>query len=173
MKKLFNTFYFAAMLIGIISNWTFAQLPFEPFAAYSNNPVVASTAGTWDQSAIWWANVIVVDDTFYLTYNGTDNFPTAPLAVGLAVSSDGFSFTKSSLNPILSGDGSGFDAFSAEDGVLIFKNTMWYLYYSGLSVGPSQPANVIGRATSNISPHGPWTRSDDTLLTVGSTGEWD
>ena len=151
----------------------YAQLPFAPFSAYSGNPVVSKTPGMWDQSAIWWASVIVVNDTFYLTYDGTNNFPTTPASIGLAVSSDGFTFSKSLSNPILSGDGSGFDAYSADGGVVSFDNSVWHIYYSGKSVTISQPGNVIGRATSNISPHGPWTRNNDTLLTVGSAGEWD
>jgi predicted GH43/DUF377 family glycosyl hydrolase len=151
----------------------YAQLPFAPFSAYSGNPVVTATSGEWDQSAVWWCNVIVVNDTFYLTYDGTSSFPTTPASIGLAVSSDGFTFSKSLSNPILSGDGSGFDAYSADGGVIFFDNSVWYIYYSGKSVTISQPGNVIGRATSNISPHGPWTRNNDTLLTVGSAGEWD
>ena len=173
MKQLLTYFCLLVLLNIICSNSMYAQLPFAPFSAYSGNPVVSKTPGMWDQSAVWWGNVIFANDTFYLTYNGTDNFPTSPASIGLAVSSDGLTFLKSLSNPIISGDGSGFDAYSAEAGVLFFDNIIWYMYYSGLSASPSQPANVIGRATSSISPHGQWTRSDDTLLTVGSTGEWD
>jgi predicted GH43/DUF377 family glycosyl hydrolase len=169
MKKLLIIF----SLISLMATWVYAQLPFESFAAHSGNPVVSATQGSWDQSVVAWASVVFMNDSFYLTYIGTNNFPTTPVSIGLAVSSDGFSFQKSESNPILSGDGSGFDAFSADGGTLFFDNSVWYLYYAGLSIGPSQPANVIGRATSNASPHGPWTRNNDTLLTVGSSGEWD
>src|SRR3990170_1131204 len=173
MKRILSSFCLLVLFNIICSNSVYAQLPFAPFSAYSGNPVVSATPGSWDQSAVWWANVIVVNDAFYLTYDGTNNFPTTPASIGLAVSSDGFTFSKSLSNPILSGDGSGFDAYSADGGVIFFDNSVWYIYYSGKSVTISQPGNVIGRATSNISPHGPWTRNNDTLLTVGSAGEWD
>ena len=173
MKQLLTYFCLLVLLNIICSNSMYAQLPFAPFSAYSGNPVVSKTPGTWDQSAVWWADVIVVNDTFYLTYDGTSNFPTTPGSIGLAVSSDGFTFSKSLSNPILAGDGSGFDAYSADGGVIFFDNSVWYIYYSGKSVTISQPGNVIGRATSSISPHGLWTRSNDTLITIGGTGEWD
>jgi len=152
----------------------YAQLPFKPFAAYTTgNPVVPSTPGTWDEYAVWWPNVIFVNDTFYMTYVGTNDFSNTPVAIGLAISSDGFNYTKSNSNPILSADGSGFDAYNIGDGVLFFSNPTWYLYYTGRSSAPNMLGDIIGRATSNISPHGPWTRSDTTLLAVGSIGEWD
>jgi len=177
MKQLYTALFLLILFTGIISKSVYAQLPFEPFTAYTGNPVVHSTPG-WDQDAVWWPavwwpNVIFVNDTFYLTYNGTNNFPSTAVAIGLATSSDGFSYTKSNSNPIIAGDGTGFDSYNAGNGVLFFSNPTWYLYYSGRSSAPNQLGDVIGRATSNISPHGPWTRSDDTLLAVGSLGEWD
>ena len=172
MKQLYTTLSLLILFTGIISNSVYAQLPFEPFAAYTGNPVVHSTPG-WDQDAVWWPSVIFVNDTFYMTYIGTNNFPNTATAIGLATSPDGFSYTKSDSNPIIAGDGTGFDAYSASEGVLFFDNPTWYLYYTGRSAPPNQPGNIIGRAMSNTSPHGPWTRSDDTLLAVGSPGEWD
>jgi len=153
-----------------VSNNSFAQLNPQPF---ESNPVVPiGASGTWDDSALWWSCVTVVNDTFYLVYNGTGNWPSEPASIGLATSHDGFHFTKSLSNPIVAADGSGFDAYAASGGTLHFENGIWYLYYSGKSTSQSQPGNVIGRASAN-NPHGPWTQTNDTLLTVGSTGEWD
>jgi predicted GH43/DUF377 family glycosyl hydrolase len=171
MKRYITTFFLISLYVTIISNNVYAQLPFEPFTAYTGNPVVHSTPG-WDQDAVWWPSVIFVNDTFYMTYIGTNNFPNTAVAIGLATSSDGFSFTKD-LNPIIAGDGTGFDAYNASSGVLWYDDPTWYIYYSGRSTPPNITGNVIGRAMSNTSPHGPWTRSNDTLLTVGSPGEWD
>jgi len=140
---------------------------------YDSNPVIPiGQTNDWDDSALWWPNITVVNDTFYIIYNGSPNFPSAPSSIGLAVSADGYNFKKSSSNPILSGDGSGIDAYSVDVGCLYFKNSTWYLYYGCRATAPCQPGNMISRASSN-SPHGPWIRSEDTLLVVGSAGEWD
>lgn len=176
MKKLLNTFYFAAMLIGIISNWAFAQLPFEPFVAYPGNPVIPRTASSWDAGTVIGASMVFVNDTFYVCYEGVYRdlfyYPNDPMSLGLATSIDGFTFEKSSANPILSGDGSGFDSFSAQAGALYYDNVHWYLYYGGLAAPPTIPTRIVSRAIAT-SPHGPWVRTNDTLLIGGSEGEWD
>lgn len=165
MKHFTILFFF----VFIVNN-AFTQTDLQP---YENNPVVPKGAsGSWDDSAVWWPNVTVLNDTFYMIYNGTDNWPSQPASIGLATSTDGFTFTKSASNPILTADGNGFDAYSVNDGALYFEKATWYLYYDGRSTTPNQPGNVIGRASAD-NPHGPWTRSNDTLLTVGSAGEWD
>ena len=172
MKRFITTLFLLSLYVIIISNSVYAQLPFEPFAAYTaGNPVVHSTPG-WDQDAVFWPSVIFVNNTFYMTYVGTNDFPDTAVAIGLATSSDGYSYTKD-LNPIISGDGTGFDAYDAGSSVLWYDDPTWYIYYSARSTPPSMPGNIIGRAVSNTSPHGPWIRSDDTLLAVGSPGEWD
>jgi predicted GH43/DUF377 family glycosyl hydrolase len=173
MKHISTTIFLTTLFLTLSFNSIRAQLPFDPFAAYSGNPVLPATPGTWDEFATWWPNVIFVNDTFYMAYIGTDDFSNTPVTRGLATSSDGFNYTKSNSNPIFSADGSGFDAYNTANGVLFFSNSTWYLYYTGRSSAPNILGDVIGRATSMISPHGPWTRSDDTLLTVGSIGEWD
>jgi len=172
MKRFITTLLLILLYITICSNSVYAQLPFEPFAAYTaGNPVISSIPGTWDEYAIW-PSVIFFIDTFYITYSGTDDLFNTPTSIGLAISSDGFTYAKNS-NPIFSGDGNGFDAYNTGNGILFFNNQTWYLYYTGRSAPPNQPGNIIGRAMSNTGPHGPWIRSDDTLLAVGSPGEWD
>jgi len=158
------------VIVGVIFCNAFSQLNPQPVL---NNPVVPmGTSGAWDDSGVWWPNVTVVNDTFYMFYNGSANFPSVPSSIGLGKSIDGINFTKNPANPILSADGNGFDAYNVGCGVLFYTNGTWNLYYAGRSAAPNQPGNVIGRANSN-NPNGPWIRSNDTLLTVGSTGEWD
>ena len=173
MKRINTTFCLAVLFSLILPAIAYGQLPSDPFVAYSNNPVIPRTVGQWDSRAVWWPGVTFVNDTFYIVYNGTNDFSNTPIAIGLATSTDGYNFNKSNANPIFSHDFSGFDAYAVESGLLFYQNSNWYLYYSGRSLPPNQPGNVIGRAVSNVSPHGPWIRSDDTLLAVGSPEEWD
>jgi len=159
------------VIVLISSVCIMAQPNFTPYS--SGNPVLPKgNSGDWDENALWAPSVTVVNDTFYLTYNGTTNFQMVPIAIGLATSADGFTFIRCASNPILTADGSGFDSYNVVGGQLFYENGTWYMYYSGRSLPPNQPGNVISRTTAE-SPRGPWTTSDDTLLTVGSTGEWD
>jgi predicted GH43/DUF377 family glycosyl hydrolase len=149
----------------------YAQPDFTAYTA--GNPVIPrGPAGSWNVGGVWSSHLTVVNDTFYMVYNGTPDLFSQPVNIGLATSTDGYTFTKSDSNPILIGDGSGFDAYSVSDAALSFDNGIWYLYYNGLASAPNLPGRIISRAAAD-SPHGPWTRSNDTLLTGGSAGEWD
>jgi hypothetical protein len=142
------------------------------FTAYTGNPVIGKgLAGSWDDYAVWAPCVSLINDTFYTTYLGIAD-PTVPVAIGLATSTDGFNYVKSNSNPILWSDSTGFDALSVDSGLLYYNSGNWYLYYSGRDTFSFQPGKVISFATAT-NPHGPWNRTDDTLLTIGSLGEWD
>ena len=144
------------------------------FTSYTpGNPVIPrGPAGSWDVGLTVRPSLTVVNDTFYLCYNGSIAQSGQPVSTGLATSTDGYTFTKSPANPILSGDGSGFDAYKACNGYLFYNNNTWSLYYSGTDVPNAGPGRIISRATA-ANPHGPWTRTNDTLLIGGSDGEWD
>lgn len=173
MKHSSTTYYLTVLSILLLSTVIYGQLPSDHFTAYSGNPVIPRSPGKWDSRAVWCPNVTYINDTFYVFYNGSNDLDTTPVAIGLATSTDGYNFTKFGEDPVLSGDGVGFDAYATEHGLLVFNNSQWYLYYSGRSSGPNFPGNMIGRAVSNEGPCGPWIRSDDTLLATGSPGEWD
>jgi predicted GH43/DUF377 family glycosyl hydrolase len=147
-----------------------AQLLFTKYDA--GNPVVPKgNIFEWDDSSVWWPNVIFVNDTFYMTYIGTDDFPNSSLSVGLATSTDGKNYKKYPY-PILEANGGEIESFSVATGPFHITDSIWYLYYNGISSNPSDPGAIISRASS-ASPYGPWTRSNDTLLIVGPSGEWD
>jgi len=157
------------VLIPIIPAYT--QPDFTAFTA--GNPVIPrGPAGSWDVGLAFRPSLTVVNDTFYLCYNGSIAQSSQPVSIGLATSTDGFTFTKSDSNPILSGDGSGFDAYKASNGHLFYDNNNWYLYYTGTDVPNVGPGRIISRATA-ANPHGPWIRTNDALLLGGSNGEWD
>jgi predicted GH43/DUF377 family glycosyl hydrolase len=144
------------------------------FTAYTaGNPVIPrGTAGSWESGTVWTPRVTVVNDTIYMVYNGTTNFQSQPTKLGLAISTDGYNFSKSPFNPIFSADGTGLDANSVGQGFLFHDNGTWYLYYGGSATAANKPPKIISWATAD-NPHGPWMRTNDTLLTGGSNGEWD
>ncbi len=162
------------LLLGIVIVFSTSAVAQTDLTVLSDGNPVIPLGGfdTWDHGAVWAPTISVINDTFYLTYQGTRDYNSRTMGVGLATSLDGHNFTKSPSNPILSGDESGFDSYAVGGGPLIYDNGIWYLYYSGLAAPPNIPGNIISRATAD-NPHGPWTRSNDSLLTVGNNGAWD
>jgi hypothetical protein len=92
------------------------------------------------------------------------------MAIGYAVSTDGRTFTRLAAEPILTGDGRGFDARQVSSGVPLLEGNTWVLYYSA-GGGPG-PGSAIGRATA-AEPTGPWDRGSQPVLLVGSPSQWD
>ncbi len=141
------------------------------FKGYENNPVlVPGEPGSWDDLLLLSSFTLKYHDSIYLFYSAYSK--TGSRAIGLATSSDGYHFTKFLGNPILEGDKTGFDAFGVAQAQVLKEDSVWVLFYNareiaGFSSGPS-----FGRATAT-SLTGPWTRSNEPVLTSGSKGEWD
>jgi len=108
-------------LVSLIIIPAYAQPDFTAYTA--GNPVISKGgAGSWDLGLAFRPGLTVVNDTFYVCYNGSVNQQTQPVSIGLAISTDGYTFTKSPVNPILSGDGSGFDAYTVGNALLFYEN---------------------------------------------------
>ncbi len=142
------------------------------FLPYEHNPVLdKGVAGAWDDGMVFVPHVVSKDGLFHLFYNGRPSSPPT-VGIGYATSPDGFNFTKSDLNPILTGSGSGFDAAQVTAGTPLLLGDTWVLYYNARSAPGPGPGPAIGRATA-ATPTGPWTRDTAPVLVVGSPGEWD
>ena len=139
-----------------------------PYIPYENNPVLElGSGGAWDSQSIVAPSVVYVDGTFYLFYLGSG--PGNMGAIGYASSTDGVNFTKYAGNPILAGDGSGFDADYAGYPAVWVDDGTWTIYYTGWASGGQ---TEIGRATA-LAPYGPWSRNYNPVLSPGSYWEWD
>jgi subtilisin family serine protease len=140
-----------------------------PYMPNEDNPILEPGApGSWDSRIIASPSAVFIDDEYYLFYVG-DNPPSNIGAIGYATSTDGVQFTKYEGNPILMGDGSGFDADWAAYPVVLVEDNTWIIYYAGWASGGQVQ---IGRATAQ-NPNGPWTRSYNPILSPGSYWEWD
>jgi len=143
------------------------------FTPYENNPVLnKGPSGSWDSGAIFLPIVVLKDKLYHMLYTGTVDVFSQPAAIGYATSPDGLSWTKHPSNPVLKGDGTGFDALSVSAGTVLVEGDTWILYYNARSVFGVGPGPSIGRATAP-EPSGPWTRSEEPVLMTGSPGEWD
>ena len=141
------------------------------FSPVQEAPVVSrGSEGDWDSDVMRFPYVVEHDDQFHMFYEARAGIGESFLAIGYASSQDGISWTKSELNPILGGDGTGFDAQSvARPVVLVEDDGTWIMYYTGTN---SQERESIGRAFA-ASPTGPWERMDDAIVQSGSAGTWD
>jgi hypothetical protein len=164
--------YLLAILVALSTSCRHDRGP-DPlkFKGYEGNPVIVpGPPGTWDDLYVIMAFVMEYDDTIYLYYTAYNK--TGSRALGLATSTDGFHFTKYAGNPVLTGDGEGYDAFGVAQAQVLKADTGWVLYFNGREIAGFSSGAAIGRATST-SPKGPWKKSNEPVLTTGRRGEWD
>ena len=172
MEVFMKTKTLLTAIFTICASLLFAQ-PKLPFTAYSNNPVLThGEAGSWDQGDIIWSFMFTENDTNYLYYSSSFDAWSQPSSIGLAISTDGYEFTKSEYNPIFEPDGTGFDSWSVCFSVVIEDNGEYILYYNGRPNAGTAMGPYIGKATAD-NPEWPWYREDDPIIEPGSTGEWD
>lgn len=142
-----------------------------PIKPYPGNPVfTVGAADAWDGGAVFNPRVVVTGGVYHLFYSGSTDATLPTIAIGYAASSDGFEFARRAAEPLLAGDGRGFDARQVSSGVPLYIDNQWVLYYSA-GGGPG-PGRAIGRATAS-DPTGPWERASQPVLVVGNPGEWD
>ncbi len=142
------------------------------FTRYEGNPVlVAGPPDSWE-AAVRYGNVLVKDGVYHLFYTGV-NADGDRFAIGYATSPDGFSFTRYEGNPILEGDGEGFDAHSVSRPVVVVDGETWVMYYTA-HPRPGHPLSgpAIGRVTAS-DPAGPWSRDPEAVMRMGSRTDWD
>ena len=141
------------------------------FAPVRNDPVVSrGSEGDWDSDVMRFPYVIEHKEQFHMFYEARAGIGESFLAIGYASSEDGVNWTKSEQNPILEGDGTGFDAQSvARPVVLVGDDGTWIMYYTGAD---SEEREAIGRAIASSST-GPWERMDDAVVESGPLGAWD
>jgi sucrose-6-phosphate hydrolase SacC (GH32 family) len=171
MKNQYIIFFICLFILPLSScRQTETNGPLK-FKGYEGNPVqVPGMPGSWDDLYVITAFVLEDKDTIYLFYTAYSK--TGSRALGLATSNDGYHFTKYKGNPILKGDGKGYDAFGVAQAQVLKADTGWVLYFNGREIAGFNSGPSIGRATSK-SLTGPWKRSVNAVLTSGRKGEWD
>ena len=89
----------------------------------SGNPVLEPGSGTWDGKLIMHAWVIKDNGTYFMYYTGG---VATGVGIGVAKSTDGYSWVKSSANPILAATG---------ESVVIKDGDTWRMWYLGSEAG--------------------------------------
>jgi hypothetical protein len=166
----------------IVSLVILAILLFVSLSAYSqtawtkhkDNPVLEpGPAGSWDDHSILGTCVIKRDSVYHMWYGGSDG---SNYRIGHATSTDGITWVKDSLNPVLDiGAPGSFDQVNVYiPNVLYIKNLgingggTFHMYYDGYNGTLEQ----IGHATSEDGST--WVK--DTLnpvMQTGAPGSWE
>ena len=141
------------------------------FGGYENNPVLMpGEPGSWDDLYVINAFVLEYEDIIYLFYTAYNQ--SGSRALGLSTSTDGYHFTRFEGNPILKGDGAGYDAFGVAQAQVLKADSGWVPYFNGREIAGFSSGPSIGRATAPALT-GPWTKSEEPILKAGRRGEWD
>jgi len=111
MKKILTIFVMSAFIYLIPGrNGPFCQTPLNFQGSFFYNPILPhGDIDTWE-AAIFLPYVFVHEGTFYIFYSGLNtNWTTG---IGFATSTDGYSFTKYSGNPVFTPSLNGFDSYN-------------------------------------------------------------
>ncbi|MFQ6608980.1 MAG: hypothetical protein ACE5EE_10695, partial [Fidelibacterota bacterium] len=144
MKKIAITIF---LMVLFSSFGLFAQ---TDWVKYTENPVLdVGPPGSWDDVEIWPTRVLLLDSVYHMWYSG---YSGTTIRIGHATSPDGISWTKDTLNPILTGDWAYVISTPLE-----YK--MWY--YSGNNIRYATSLNGLE-----------WTTHPEPVLSPGPLN-WD
>jgi predicted GH43/DUF377 family glycosyl hydrolase len=150
--------------------WTADRRPLK-FQAYENNPILGpGEPGEWDALSSNTPDVVYHDGVYYLFYTGSKI--VGNMSVGLAISSDGYHFTKYTDNPVFRPSKNGFDAYAVGATRILKVDSLWWMFYNAMEFAGFSPGPYIGRAMA-YHPTGTWIRHNAPVLTSGRQGEWD
>ncbi len=135
------------------------------FSSYENNPVIPAErviADAWDRRFAFGPSVMESDGVYYMFYTGfSGDNAVGAINIGLATSRDGYTWQKSSANPL-------FTDFSLVDQLsfpVVFRddNGQWVMLFSKVSIRNGRPGGAIYRATASAAT-GPWVIDADPIL---------
>ena len=97
-----------------------------------NNPVLEpGVAGGWEGKWVWYPEVLLIDEMYYMWYAGSNIGFWDRIDVGLATSSDGIEWTKYQQNPVLSPSQGMWDWPKVEcSSIKLIGDSLW-MWYSG------------------------------------------
>ena len=97
-----------------------------------NNPVLEpGVAGGWEGKWVWYPEVLLINEMYYMWYAGSNIGFWDRIDVGLATSSDGIEWTKHQQNPVLSQSQGMWDWPKVEcSSIKLIGDSLW-MWYSG------------------------------------------
>lgn len=134
-------------------------------AKNSRNPVLAPTPGSWDQGAIGRQFVLFNGTTYIMWYTAFNQ----TLAIGLAFSEDGVSWSKYPLPVLAAGASGSWDSGGVEAPAVLWNGTGYEMYYTGAN--GTGFASDIGVAFSKDAIH--WQRYANNPVLTRGPGKYD
>lgn len=160
------------------------------FTRHPNNPILDLSESGWDSYALETPFVMKVADTYWLYYNGKDTEDIQHVidgdkitlgSIGLAISSDGITFTRIETNPILEPSPltnpnyyvGYWDSWVVEGPCIIEAGNEYWMYYGGAgSEVAGEMINSIGLAKSSDGIT--WRKEpNNPIIDEGDATSWD
>ena len=147
----------------------FATAPNETTWTPTADSVLSwGTAGSWDDDKVMCPRVIHDGQIFEMWYCGerTD----ARTQIGYATSLDGITWTRHGANPVLRRGPASWDAQDLYSLDVLFKASLYHMWYGGMDRLPSVPKNVgyaispKGMTFSVSTPDSIFNSVDDTIV---------
>jgi predicted GH43/DUF377 family glycosyl hydrolase len=172
MKSFFTTVLQIILFLTLTYTVSFSQVNWTKYP----NPVLSpGDQGEWDDLNVGITSVLSLNDTLHMWYDANyyDENGDGPNGIGHAISTDGISWTKDPLNPVLTPGPSDWEACNVEQATVLYNTSesLFHMWYSGRGDCNIYQPLYIGHATSsngNI-----WTKDSDWVLGPGTYGSWD
>lgn len=158
-----------SILLGVIFTFTLATFTGAQtlWDKYESNPVLEpGPSGSWDALSTEMGTVVSHNNVYHMYYAGYDGTFSR---IGHATSTDGISWTKDPLNPVLDvGPVGSWDASMVYVPSVVMVGSTFHLFYDGALGWIEQ----VGHATSTDGSN--FTKDPaNPVLQVGTAGSWD
>jgi len=175
--------YIAGRSVGIgyaTSNdgisWTKYDDPSTTNPPYSqSDPVLTPGPGSYDNIGAGFQCVLKIDSIYHMWYTGDNHVANNQgLTICHAISLNGISWIKDTLNPVLNvGQNGSWDDVWVNAPSVVFDGSMYHMWYAAWN-GDYPPSHVlIGHATSPH-PDSSWTKDpNNPVLDKGTPTCWD
>ncbi len=120
----------------------------------------------WDSYGLETVWVLKDTSNYKMYYAGYDNVNRSSTQIGLATSTDGINWTKSTSNPILTVDGS-WEAWGIWGPVVLKDGSTYKMWYLGVG------SDLHGRLGYATSSDGITWNKQGKVLDTGNSGSWD
>jgi predicted GH43/DUF377 family glycosyl hydrolase len=143
---------------------------FGPWQLDANRPALTrGDSGRWDDGLIDPGAMLYHRGQIHSLYNAIRTWPS-PLGVGYATSTDGISWEREGVAPVLDAAAVAGAPWSIRATSVIAEGDEWTLVFSA-SEREGSLHGWIGRATAS-NPMGPWEADPAPLLRPGTGGAW-